>query len=33
MSRVSELGENLQDHIADLTGLEETAMQISASVK
>ena len=32
MSHVKELAENLEDHIADLTGLEETARQISASV-
>lgn len=32
MSHVRELTENLEDHIADLTGLEETGRQISSSV-
>ncbi len=32
MSHVRELMENLEDHIADLTGLEETGRQISSSV-
>ena len=32
MSHARELAENLEDHIADLVGLEETAMQISATV-
>jgi len=33
MSHVRELTENLEDHIADLTGLEETGRQISSSLE